>query len=183
MLDLMALTTLFAFVCRIGWRRWGDIYVDFGQQLYVPWRLSEGAVLYRDIAYLHGPLSPYFNGVFFSFFGASYSTLVAVNLALILIASGTLYFTFLGTTGRLAAVAATSVFLSVFALGQYVGVGNYNWVSPYAHSTTHSLVFFAFLVPVLTARSDSAWKWGIAGILLGCLALTRAESAVAAILA
>ena len=27
------------------------------------WQLSEGAVLYRDIAYFNGPLSPYFNAM------------------------------------------------------------------------------------------------------------------------
>ena len=27
----------------------------------MPWQLAQGKVLYRDIAYLNGPLSPYFN--------------------------------------------------------------------------------------------------------------------------
>ena len=40
------------------WRKWPDLIVDFGLQMYCPWKLSTGSVLYRDIAYLvGGPLS------------------------------------------------------------------------------------------------------------------------------
>ena len=40
------------------WGTWPDVLVDFGGELYVPWRLAEGDVLYRDVAYFTGPLSP-----------------------------------------------------------------------------------------------------------------------------
>ena len=42
-----------------GWRRWADVFVDFGWQLCTPWWLGAGDVLYTDIAYFAGPLSPY----------------------------------------------------------------------------------------------------------------------------
>ena len=61
------LGTLLAFT----WRRWPDVLVDFGRELYVPWRLAEGAILYRDVAYFNGPFSPYFNAVLFRVFGTS----------------------------------------------------------------------------------------------------------------
>ena len=31
------------------WRTWPDVLVDFGQQIYTAWRLSQGDVLYRDL--------------------------------------------------------------------------------------------------------------------------------------
>ena len=37
------------------------LMIDFGRELYVPWQLNEGKALYRDIAYFHGPFSPYLN--------------------------------------------------------------------------------------------------------------------------
>jgi hypothetical protein len=43
------------------WRKWPDILVDFGRELYIPWQLVSGKVLYVDIAYFNGPLSPYLN--------------------------------------------------------------------------------------------------------------------------
>ena len=47
------------------WGTWPNVLVDFGRELYVPWRLTEGEVLYRDIAYFTGPLSPYLNALWF----------------------------------------------------------------------------------------------------------------------
>ena len=41
------------------WFKWPDPVVDFGRELYTAWQISEGKVLYRDIAYFNGPLSPY----------------------------------------------------------------------------------------------------------------------------
>ena len=35
-----------------SWGTWPHPYVDFGRELYVPWRLSEGEVLYRDLAWV-----------------------------------------------------------------------------------------------------------------------------------
>jgi hypothetical protein len=62
-----------------GWRRWPDVFVDFGWQLYTPWRLASGKVLYTDIAYFSGPLSPYWNSLWFRLFGPGLMILVAVN--------------------------------------------------------------------------------------------------------
>ena len=39
-----------------SWAKWPDVLVDFGQQLYLPWRLAEGQRLYADLAYFHGRL-------------------------------------------------------------------------------------------------------------------------------
>ena len=36
------------------WRAWPDPLVDFGRELYVPWRLAEGDALFRDVL-RHGP--------------------------------------------------------------------------------------------------------------------------------
>src|SRR6476619_6480437 len=63
-----------------SWRKWPDPVVDFGRELYLPWRLSEGAVLYRDIDHLYGPLSQYFNALIFYVFGTGMMKIVGVNL-------------------------------------------------------------------------------------------------------
>src|SRR5580765_937542 len=62
------------------WGTWPDPLVDFGGELYVPWRLAEGDVLYRDVAYFTGPLSPYLNAALFRVFGTSLLALVLLNL-------------------------------------------------------------------------------------------------------
>jgi hypothetical protein len=45
------------------WQTWADVTIDFGRELYVPWQMTEGKVLYRDIAYFNGPFSPCVNYV------------------------------------------------------------------------------------------------------------------------
>ena len=61
----------------ISWRKWPDVIVDFGRELYIPWRLSEGAVLYRDVDDVYGPLSQYFNAGLFRLFGPGLMIVVA----------------------------------------------------------------------------------------------------------
>jgi hypothetical protein len=39
------------------WGAWPDPLVDFGRELYVPWRLAQGGRLFTDIAWFSGPLS------------------------------------------------------------------------------------------------------------------------------
>ena len=64
------------------WGKWPEAFIDFGRELYVPWRLAEGQRLYHDVAYFNGPLSPWLNAALFRIFGVSLRTLVLTNLAI-----------------------------------------------------------------------------------------------------
>src|SRR5580698_1426291 len=48
-LGLALVATVFAAETALTWRKWSNITGDLGLDLYVPWRLSHGAVLYRDL--------------------------------------------------------------------------------------------------------------------------------------
>src|SRR5215475_14895252 len=65
------------------WGTWPDVLIDFGAQLYIPWQLTEGKVLYRDVTDFNGPLSPYFNAALFRVFGVGLWTLVFANLLIL----------------------------------------------------------------------------------------------------
>ena len=67
----------------MSWRKWPDPLVDFGRELYVPWQLSQGQVLYSDIAYFNGPLSPYFNALIFKTLGVGLMSLAWTNIAIL----------------------------------------------------------------------------------------------------
>src|SRR5579885_3012526 len=69
MLHLLLIIAAFVVMLIWSWGAWPDPLVDFGTHLYVPWQLSVGKVLYRDVAYYNGPLSPYFNALMFKVFG------------------------------------------------------------------------------------------------------------------
>ncbi len=64
----------------ISWLKWPDLVIDFGEQAYIAWRLSEGAVLYRDIIYFYGPLSSYVHALLFKLFGPQLIVLIIFNL-------------------------------------------------------------------------------------------------------
>jgi hypothetical protein len=49
-----------AIMLHISWGKWGDFIVDYGREMYIPWQLSEGKILYRDIyVNQYGPFAPY----------------------------------------------------------------------------------------------------------------------------
>ena len=124
------------------WTRgtWPDVFVDFGHEIYVFWQVAEGRVLFRDIAHLKGPLSPYFNALSFRLLGASLETLVVTNLALLVLLAGLLHALLSRIAGHLAAAAAGVTLVTVFAFAQLEDIGSYNFLCPYSHEVTHGVI-------------------------------------------
>jgi len=163
------------------WGTWPDVLVDFGGELYVPWRLAQGDVLYRDVAYFTGPLSPYLNAAVFRVLGASVLSLVVANLAILVGIAVLLHRLVSRVAGELAAAGALVFFLALFAFAQLESIGNSNYVCPYSHETTHgTLIALAALLALarwLESRPKSrknAWVAAI-GLCLGLAFLTKVE--------
>ena len=171
----------FAVFATLSWRTWPDVIVDFGQELYVPWRLSEGEVLYRDIAWVSGPLSQYVNAVLFKLFGVSFTTLIVANLVLLggIVAMLAAIFRMCGT--RRSATGACLFFLAVFAFAQYSLIGNYNYICPYRHDITHGLALgLVNLLCLIRFRNTGRRRWLLGcGVVLGLLSLTKIEMTLA----
>jgi hypothetical protein len=160
-----------------SWRSWPDPLIDFGQQLYVSWRLAEGAVLYRDVAYMYGPLSPYLNALFFRIFGVGLMTMAVCNLAILGGVFLLLWRIFVTIGSRLSATIAGIVFAAVFAFGQLVEYGNYNFVCPYVYNLTHgvALSLLAIYGLVLYHGNPRLHVIGGIGFVTGLLFTTKAE--------
>lgn len=165
-----------------GWGRWNDVLVDFGRELYVPWRLVEGDVLYRDVAYFNGPLSPYVNALWFELGGTGLTTLLVANAVITALFGTLLYLVLRRVGGALGAGFALLSFLPVFACGQFAGIGNYNFLSPYSHELTHGLLLgLAAFYAVLGWRPNRrSRRLELAGLLLGLAFLTKPEVFAAA---
>lgn len=161
---------------------WPDPQIDFGRELYVPWQLARGQVLHRDIAVIYGPLSQYFNALWFALFGPGLWVLVAVNAALFAALLALLYGLVRRVADRPAATLACLLAVALFGFGQYVPAGNYNFLTPYCHEATHGLLLalagLACLAAFL-ARGDARWA-GAAGLAVGAAFLTKLEPFVAA---
>jgi hypothetical protein len=143
---------VFVLAAALSWRRWPDVLVDFGMQLYLPWRISEGDVLYRDVMYLSGgPLSQYFNALLFKIFGVSFRTLIFANLAITAGMLVLIYRRFLAAADRLTATMICLGIVLVFAFQHSGLIGNYNYVTPYCHEVFHGLVLSIVAVAWLSS--------------------------------
>lgn len=178
-----SLALVFAALFAWTWGKWPDPLVDFGRELYVPWRMLEGDVLFRDIAWFNGPLSPHFNACMFSVFGAGLATLVWVNAGLFAITLALLHSIVRHAASLGAATAACATVMALCGFGQLVGIGNYNFITPYSHEATHGVLLG--LVALAAAqrwggRRSIAWVL-LSGSAVGSSFLTKPEMFVAAL--
>lgn len=178
-----ALVLWFAALLAWSWRKWSDAHIDFGAELYIAWQLAEGRHLYTDIAYRHGPLSHHANALLFALFGASIRTLAIANLAVLAAICALLWRLFARAYDRFTATTAVAVMLAIFAFGQYAGIANFNYVTPYLHAQTHGLALSLLLLASLAdaARTGGRPPLALAGMCLGAVFLTKAELFVPAL--
>ncbi len=165
------------------WGTWPDLLVDSGGEIYVAWQLAEGKALYTDIAWFHGPFSPWWNALLCSWFGTSLWTLMLFNVGLVAAMVLLLYRLVRSQSGRLPALASGLVFLGLFAFNGLLPRGSYTWISPYAHGATYGLAATVVMITLLDRamrRRRPAALVG-AGVCLGVAFLTKPEAFVAAL--
>jgi hypothetical protein len=162
-----------------------DAMVDFGREVYVPWRITEGEAIYRDIEYFNGPLSPYLHALVFSLFGVSIMTLKVFNLGIVALVTALLYRLLLEISDRFAATLACLAYLSVFAFGHHQGIGIFNWITPYSYELPHGVALSLGMIASLWwyGRSRKRLYVALGGVLFGLVLLTKAEVQLAAGLA
>ena len=169
---------VFVLAAALSWRRWADLLVDFGTQLYLPWRISEGQVLYRDLKYLTGgPLSQYFNALLFKIFGVSFRTLIFANLAITAGMLILIYRRFLAAADRLTATMVCLGIVLVFAFQHSGLIGNYNYITPYCHEVFHGLALSVVVVAWLSSwlEKERIKSAVAAGLGFGLVFLTKPE--------
>ncbi len=175
---LLILTVLFAALAAWSWRRWPNILIDFGPQFYIPWRITQGAVLYRDVMYLPGgPLSHYWNALLFKIFGVSFMTLVIANLTITAAMLALIYRRFLAASDAFTAGIICCAIMVVFAFGQYEAQGNYTYACPYSHEAFHGLALSVAAVACLDSwlrRQKIIYALG-AGFCFGLVFMTKPE--------
>ena len=181
-LGFLVIAIAFVYAATVSWRRWPDLLVDFGGQLYIPWRLANGAVLYRDLFYFAGgPLSQYFNALLFKIFGTSFLTLIAANLTWVAAALILIYRRFVRATDVWTATTQCLAIVLVFAFNQYGFTGNYNYIAPYSHEVLHGLLLAIVALGFLTDWLDKGKKiYALAaGFCGGLVFLTKPDLFVA----
>ncbi len=182
-IDAMWITALGLSLCGLTWKKWPHALIDFGRELYTPWRLSEGDVLYRDVEAIFGPLSQYVNATWFRVAGTSLTSLCILNLALLIGLALMMHAVFRRIAGRATANLTSACFLTVFAFAQYNLVGNNNFIAPYSHEATHGVILSVAMIYCLTRFTENPLRrWiALAGLCAGATLLTKPEIALAAV--
>ncbi|NTV29656.1 MAG: hypothetical protein HGA80_06210 [Candidatus Omnitrophica bacterium] len=186
--DRVAIPTLFVLsaivflllLC-LGWQRWADVLIDFGRELYVPWRIAQGQVLYKDIFYLYGPLAAYWNAFLFKLFGTHALTLWLFDLLLLGYLTVLLHRLVALMSCRLTAAFAVLAFTAFFSLAHYSWVGNYNYLAPYSHALVYGLVLVLTMLLALyrSATCPGGGAMFLPGFLAGLALWTKLEPAAA----
>ena len=162
----------------ITWRKWPDMWLDFGLQLYMPWKISTGTVLYRDLAYMTGgPFSQYLDALLFRTCGVSFLTLAVANLVLLALLVLMVYRCFYRAADQLTALMCGLAILLVFAFSHYSDYGIFNYVTPYCEEVYQGLILSVAAVALL-AKWVAAQKSRTvlaAGFCCGLVFLTKPE--------
>ncbi len=164
-----------------SWDYGPDSLIDFGRELYIPWRLASGDALYRDLVYLNGPLSPYWNALLFQAFGVGLRTLMIGNVVVSAAITILLYRLLTRIADRFTATVACAGFMSSLAFTQLGSAANYNFLTPYSHEITHGMLLSLLALFALSTRD----RFGLAaiagsGLCLGLVSLTKPEIFLAA---
>lgn len=176
-IDFIILGLISAFYIALYWQKWCDPISDFGRELYVAWRINQGEVLYRDLAFLFGAFPPYWNALLFKIFGPSILTLVLFNTFITLCDAALIYRFFYKTCGRFTAFVTAAAFLVLFAFNFSSTSRLMNYLAPYSHSNFYAL-FFAFcalnLFQTYTFQKKTPPLFFL-GTCLGLMMLSRLE--------
>jgi len=152
---LAAFVAVWAWKFSSTWAAWGNLTIDSGHEMYVPWMLARGKMLYRDVWFLYGPGGPYFTSWLFRLFGARLNVLYWAGSVSALGSAIFLYLVGIRLSARLAGwTAGTVILLEAFQPSLFC------FPLPYSYSTVYGgLVGCAFLWFAVSACSRDSWWW------------------------
>jgi hypothetical protein len=178
----LSVTLLFVFLLTQTWLRWSDPLIDFPRDLYYAWRMSQGDLLYQQLANWYGPLAQLLDAAGFRLFGVGIDTIVWMNIALTVAVLLLLRAILRGIGNRLAVWLGSVAFLVVFAFGHSLATANYNFITPYVAQTTYSFLGLLLVLWGLVRHAgDGRRLWlGIAGLGFAVAYLDKPEAVLAA---
>lgn len=182
-LEFILYAVLTAFALYATWLTWPDAFIDFSRELYLPWRVSCGDVLYRDVTYYYGPVSVYTNAALFAILGRpSIHALFALNFAVWL----AIFLALRAILRRIArpavAAVALSAFILLFSFNRYIPCGNFNYLAPLSHELTRGLLYVLLSLLSLDSafRRRSPLLFLFAGFLFGLALFAKPEITLSA---
>ena len=173
---LLALIFLWAVKVYTTWARWGSLTIDSGHEMYVPWLLAQGKMLYRDVWFLYGPAAPYFNSYLFRGFGAKLDVLYWAGSLSALGSAIFLYLTGMRLSSWLVGWTAGAVLLM-----ESFQPSLFCFPLPYGFAAVYGcLIGCLFLWLVTSGSRSNRWPWMFAAGMAAAMALlTKLEFGIA----
>jgi hypothetical protein len=166
------LLLIIALICAVTWRKWGNLSVDCGREMYIPAILSQGKRLYFDAWYMYGPLIPYWHAALFRLLGIHLGVLIGAGVSLVVIIAMLLY-------------SVSRVFLPVWLsfacvlafLLQAFQLNIFNYILPYSYGAAYGAMFSVLLLWLLLRRgSEFTWRYVVVlGFVASLMMLTKVE--------
>jgi hypothetical protein len=179
-LALAGLATLLAGLAAVTWGTWGDLDSDTGYDVVAGGLVAQGQLPYVDFVYYYGPLAPLLAGLATWLGGAGLTSVAALGLVLTAAIVGATYAlarTFVSPLGAFLAAALTTAVAFV--------PNNYSYVLPHTTAATLGTLFLLGVLLALrrlAAAETTGWALAV-GALVGLLALTKPEPALAGVAA
>ena len=167
----------------ISWLGWGEPIIDFGRDVYVPWQLRAGRVLYRTLSYNYGPVAPYVLAGVTALFGDTLKVFAGFGAAIGVATMAALYL--LGT--RLANAAVGFAAALMFAVHSFFGYTTWgtNYVMPYAYAATLSMALALWsllaLIVYVERRRALVFYVGLFAMLAAVLTKQEVGAAIVAV--
>jgi hypothetical protein len=170
----------FAMLLIASWQRWLSPLTDSGREMDLPYRLLHGELLYRDVNYLYGPLSPYLNAALYGVFGPSLAVLQASGIAGALLV---IWLSFRVARRLLEPREAALATLTIVVWLVFRPQGNI--ISPYAYAALHATIFglTALLLSLRYHETQRDTLLLLASVVSGLAAVSKLEFALPALAA
>lgn len=177
--DAAARTAIVTVACTLfwlTWAHWGSIQVDCGREVYVPYQILRGKLLYRDLWYPYGPLEPYISAHLLKLFGEHLSVLYFLGLSLA-IASALVLF----DLGKLIAGRAVASTAALALLLQGFNFTIFNYIFPYTYSAPMGLLFSltCLFLTLSYVLGQAGRNLMFAGLAAGLAVITKQEMGLA----
>jgi hypothetical protein len=164
---LTLLVLLWAWQLFATWGGWGNVTIDSGHEMYIPALLAQGKMLYRDVWFMYGPASAYFNSYLFRLFGIHLSVLYWAGSLSALGSAIFLYLIGVQLSARLSGLTAGAVvLLEAFQPSLFCFPLPYTFAAVYA-----CLIGCVFLWIAIRTTSSTGWAWMFAAGTTAAIAL------------
>ena len=137
----LIIASAFIYLLNISWLRWGSLLIDTGRELYVPWSILSGKMLYKDIFYEFGPLTPYLNALLCVIFGVHIRSFIIAGILTVVLMCILIYKISRIFLAPIFSTLSVLTFLFVFAFNQHYEAGIFNYIIPYSYASIYSMLF------------------------------------------